>query len=337
VTSHSAVTHAALTIASVAVACSFESSPRASETFGARREGTAGSGGNSVSDSITRTAAGSSAVPVGGTPAEAARSDAATTPPPVEPVQPPVDTVQEDPCGGLCPDDSPFCDPQTQQCVACFSHADCSDPVVPQCENGRCVPCASADACAGRGGATVCDVRIGTCVQCTTADDGPCGGTVCDPEARICTDRPLGSKDTCEACIADSECVADHGCIAMEYAGEPLPGGACLRRATTGCERPYAMGQIERASRSGAAPEVYCGVDEQTTTCAAIAALIAGDACEEGEDAECGAQGALCRTVEGVDDRCSYACSVSASCPVGFQCEGGYCGGGSRGGGNMRE
>ena len=200
------------------------------------------------------------------------------------------------------------------------------------------MPCSGDEACKDRQDATLCDLTVGSatgghCVQCTIADESPCGDNVCNPLDLGCTDRPRASKQICQPCVADSECVADHRCIAMQFAGSARTSGYCMKRVSTGCERPYASSPIRRTSLSGAAAEDYCGIDEIKSTCEAIAGLIADAECPDGADAACGRDGSICRNVNGLAHRCTYACDATAQCPSAFSCSSGYCGGASGGDG----
>lgn len=231
-----------------------------------------------------------------------------------------------------CEGETPVCDADANACVQCLTHADCGDPALPQCADSNCGPCTGPSACKQREGATLCDTApessmLGACVECTVADETTCDGRVCDPRTQQCSSRHVASKGTCEDCIADSECLADHRCVPLQFLGEQRERSYCLKQVSSGCERPYASSPIERASVSGAAPDRYCGIDEQTTTCEAIAGLLYDAECEDGMDAECDAPGAICRTVNGVENRCTYACSLSVECPNGAMCSSGYCGG----------
>jgi hypothetical protein len=234
--------------------------------------------------------------------------------------------VENADCGGS----TPLCNQGAQRCVECLAPADCTDPAKPQCAGGVCMPCSDDRACAGRAETTLCDTdpaspSAGRCIECTASNEAPCHGTVCDPVARSCTDRLPASKGTCHECIADSECVADHRCVALEYQGQPREHAYCMKRTAAGCARPFAATPLTRASRSGAAAETYCGIDELSTTCEAITALVDDTACGE-HDAACVAPGAMCRSVNGVENRCTYSCGAASQCPAGFTCGAGYCG-----------
>jgi hypothetical protein len=236
--------------------------------------------------------------------------------------------LADEDCGG----DTPICELRTQTCVQCVQSTDCASPEKPQCGGNTCGACTGSAACAGRADATVCDLGAGSatagqCVQCTVMDESPCAGHACEPVTKHCTDRPLASKHTCEPCIADSECVAGHRCIALQFAGAPRANAYCMRQLSTGCAPPFMSAPLRRGSRSGAAPEDFCGINEQNVTCEAIAGLVTGVACPGGTDAECGRDGSLCRTVNGGLNYCTYACTLAAQCPAGVACGSSYCGG----------
>jgi hypothetical protein len=174
----------------------------------------------------------------------------------------------------------------------------------------------------------VCEARSGACVQCrpeTEAADCKTG-TACDPKLFTCTTRQRGSVATCNECVSDSECVTDHRCIAMTFGENKQDlGGFCLKRFATGCSRPYVR-NLPRTSLSGAAAETYCLIDEMVNSCAAVAAF--SKTCTN--DESCGALGARCERVNGIDNSCSYSCDVIADCKTdSFPCAGAdsYCGG----------
>jgi hypothetical protein len=230
---------------------------------------------------------------------------------------------------------TPKCDTDSNLCVQCLSHGDCEDAANPQCDDHVCGRCSGGnDACTGRTNATICDVvqdspTEGNCVECTPLDESPCDEHVCDPAARACTLRGLASKDTCEQCIADSECMSDHRCIQMLIGDESREGGYCLRlrEDASSCVEPYYL-PIRRRSLSAASAGDYCGINEDTTSCEAVLGLINNAHCPGGADSDCQGPGALCRTVGTLPNRCTYACSTDAQCPVqSYECSSGYCGG----------
>ncbi len=237
---------------------------------------------------------------------------------------------------GDCSGDTPRCDTATNECVACLDHEDCTDPAAAQCEDGACVPCSTSDHCAGTGGA-VCDDsgETATCVECTDGDSSACGSSqTCNLLDGTCVDVAPGSRGSCESCTNDLQCATDHRCIRLEFpTGTPRETGHCLRQESAGCSNPYRY-LITRTSLSGAAAEPYCGIDEERSTCEAIAALYADADCTEdgactidGTDTE--VPGAVCGRVSGADGKCTYECTTSLYCPAAVPCGGtsGYCGG----------
>lgn len=249
----------------------------------------------------------------------------------------------------------PACDTTSHTCVACLADADCTTPAAGRCDTttNRCEPCTAdvhcqhltttpacheptgkctatchgATTCANVSGASTCDVGLGLCVECSTADESDCGVTSCNPKTNTCTGTERQSVVTCGACAADSECVADHRCVPLLYQGVEH-GSYCLKIASTGCAEPFGL-SISRESASGAAVEAYCGIDEALTTCEAVLALTDNEKCEGGTDEECAAIGGVCRTVGTIANRCTYLCSVAADCPSSRNCSGSpkYCGG----------
>lgn len=226
-----------------------------------------------------------------------------------------------------CDGSTPRCDPASHACVECLAHADCDDPAAARCSSAdECVPCTTSAQCAHLSGTTVCDASGGECVECTVADESPCAGKSCDPATLTCTTTPLASVGVCEACVADSECEADHRCIPMFFMGAARADAYCMRIGSTGCAKPFAAAPLSRASLSGAAAESYCGIDEATTTCEAVLGLVAGLACPG--DLDCASlPGARCETVNLAPGQCTYSCGTSLACPMEAPCSSGYCGG----------
>ena len=225
----------------------------------------------------------------------------------------------------LCLEKMLVCKTDAFECVECNASSDCNDPAAAGCntELNECEGCQSEADCIGIEGRPLCD--DGTCVECTPATEGmDCGGTSCDPLTRECTETTVGSRGTCEACVADSECgevgspSEEHRCVEMFYPpGERFPDdqtGFCLKVfAPGGCAQPYAIRISDRESLSGDPLESYCGINETLATCPAVRALSANEACLGGEDSECPESG-LCRDVGGLPDRCTYLCASVVEC-----------------------
>ncbi len=225
-----------------------------------------------------------------------------------------------------CEAAAPHCDEDTRTCLVCGSDDDCADPAAARCGKGgaSCDPCDAPDQCAHLS-LDLCD--DGTCVECTVGNESPCGANSCDPATNTCTLTPRASVETCEGCVADSECVADHRCIPMEFAGVARPGGYCLEDAGGGCANPYRV-PVNRTSLSGAPATDYCGINEDLTTCEAVLDLAADAGCAVDDD--CGAEGlndGRCETVNLAANRCTYSCSIALECPVVAPCDPDYCGG----------
>lgn len=249
------------------------------------------------------------------------------------------------PCG-VCSGATPLCDAATGACVACLEASDCAAPDR-ACVEGACVGCddaadcseASASRCDGASnacagclsdadcthltGTPVCDEASATCAACTPdTEASACGPDSCDPATLTCTDTPRASVLSCGACRSDSECRnPNERCVPMRFGGMDREGGYCLRELDAGCMRPFGTPTEARESLSGAPAEVYCGLDEATTTCEALGALLDGTDCSADED--CGAAGLMdgrCETVNFVANRCTYSCIAASGCPEGFMC-----------------
>jgi hypothetical protein len=270
------------------------------------------------------------------------------------------------PCGGDCPTDKPICDEPndkcvqclestdcasgskkkcdtvTDACVECLASTDCASATAARCDKGACVKCTGNDDCAHVPGKTVCD--DGTCVQCTVADENACAGKSCNPATKVCTTTPVGTRDYCQPCLADSECIGgskadpDARCVPLTFGGVPRTGGFCLRRVAKTCAKPYKT-PTTAVSLSAASTDTYCGIDQENVRCEAVLDLISVASCGDGLASSCGCPrdtdgkctaagaGGLCQTV-GVDaNRCTYACGLSDQCPAGTTCSGAqpYC------------
>jgi hypothetical protein len=105
--------------------------------------------------------------------------------------------------------------------------------------------------------------------------------------------------------------------VPMRFGNVPLRGGFCLQTTGTGeCAQPFAFPLPEpRESLSGAPPAVYCGVNEELTSCDAVWALVNNELCED--DFDCAAPGAICRQVGELGLRCTYECSFANECLPG--------------------
>ena len=221
--------------------------------------------------------------------------------------------------------DGPVC--AAGSCVECAGSADCADPELARCDSNRCVPCVDRSDCAGTGDG-IC--VSGRCVECTVDDESACGDNSCDPATNTCTGTLRASVGRCGACRADSECgLPDDACVPTFFQGAAREGGYCLKLGSTGCMRPYTVPTAERASLSGVEPAVYCGIQEDLTTCEAVLDLVNDSSC--GAAPECGAPGlddAVCQTVNLVANKCSYRCGVDANCTNSRACgaSGMYCG-----------
>ncbi len=109
------------------------------------------------------------------------------------------------------------------------------------------------------------------------------------------------------------------------YQGTP-DGTHCLRLVSSGCFRPYGGIALMEQSVSGDPEAPYCGFDQVTVSCDAIAALRASRQCPEGDASACMAEGARCETIGALTNRCTYTCGVDDDCPETRACGAGYCG-----------
>ncbi len=240
-----------------------------------------------------------------------------------------------------CESQSKVCKTDGTDCVDCNTSAECNDPNAAGCNTGanECEGCEGDTDCDGITGLPYCEAEV--CEQCrpvTEAKD--CNGTSCNPKTFTCTTTPLGSVETCEECVADSECGEEgNRCVPMDYDGTRYPNadtGFCLKSIELGgsCANPYRI-VLTKTSLSGAAIDEYCGINEDLATCPAVRALIADQPCNPGNgDQDCPQPSGLCRELPGELDRCTYLCASVVECVTpGATCgssgSGGqdYCGG----------
>lgn len=204
---------------------------------------------------------------------------------------------------------SGLCAASTKRCVECKESIHCPLPEAARCASNQCVPCVSGIACSHLSGTPACNE--GACVECTPGtEEGSCGGTSCNPETFECTETPLRSRDTCQACITDSECETGDWCVALVY-GDDTGGNYCLTKVPPPpdeCEPPYSELLADAPTVSGAGPFDFCSFDPSVTSCEAILGL------KNDADCPCEGFGALCRTVGSRPNKCTYACSTAAEC-----------------------
>jgi hypothetical protein len=228
---------------------------------------------------------------------------------------------------GYCTASAQVCDTDSSTCVQCVGDSDCTAAGAGRCDAHECKPCNDHSQCSDIDGlpvgANACD--DGLCVDCTPATEAQtcANDKSCDPRTRACTDTTVASLDTCEACVADSECGDNgapstaHRCVPMSYDGKRFPNdetGFCLKTTLGGCERPYSITLVDRPSLSEPTVEKdYCGINEALATCPAVRALERDLQCPHGTAEECPVSG-LCRQVGDLEDRCTYPCADVVEC-----------------------
>lgn len=209
----------------------------------------------------------------------------------------------------------------------CTTDAECTDPMAAKCNtgDGTCVPCDASTQCEGLTGTEVCATSgddAGTCIQCN-ATEGCTAAQTCNLLDNTCVDVAPTTVDTCSACTNDAQCVANHRCVPMEFPTGTAHGYFCLEIPNPSCSRPFGV-FINEASINGEAATNYCGIDEDSTTCEAVNALLDGWVCS-GNDGMCSPDGivpevavpgALCRQVGALANQCTYACAVASECPA---------------------
>ena len=218
-------------------------------------------------------------------------------------------TCQGGQCIISCPDGLAF-DETLMECVTCQQDADCNDPGASRCMDGACVPCTDISHCAGIADANFCDA--GRCVECTALDESACGNNSCF--AGACTTTQRGSVGVCEACRADSECQTGTACVPMQFAAIFRATGYCLPLDTGGCmTAPYSVA-ISRDTLSTGTTTAVCTINEDLTTCEALADY--NSSC--GDDSDCGdstLDDGICEPVDFEFARCTSRCSDTSECP----------------------
>lgn len=176
-----------------------------------------------------------------------------------------------------CAPATPACDPTANQCVQCLSNGQCKDPLRAACNTSMhaCERCVRSEDCAHIPGKNVC--HEGACVECTGTNIAACVSPVsgappiqyvCDPVSSTCDrSRPGRSKQACETCISDLECIGGTVCVG-------LPAGAgqlvCMPvRAQSACPRPYVGGSSDPVMTADGALAAVCTFAVETTTCEA--------------------------------------------------------------------
>ena len=228
-------------------------SKQGSARLPATMDDTGGDSGGELDGSDTGGAGADSSVaePTGGSAhsADGGQSDSAV----------PTDSEVTPDCGGPCPDNSPICDLESQQCVRCLADfdcvergeglfcenqhcwgckedSDCTDPLAARCDiaTHRCARCTQDAECVGvvegERSLDLCDPVQQRCVECTgirydncgVADDGVTP-LVCDSSLRRCSAKRARSEVVCGACVSDAECGPGMACVHEVQDGMTLP------------------------------------------------------------------------------------------------------------------
>ena len=208
----------------------------------------------------------------------------------------------------------------------CTFDSDCTDPNNARCDGSNCVPCNDSMQCEGIAGTEVCNIPEGECVECKLDEESACNTLqTCDLIEMECAGAGELTLNNCEPCTNDTQCVAGHRCIALDFPVGTEQGYYCLEEFTAGCQRPFQV-LVNKPSIRGVPATDYCGIDEDNATCPAVNALLQGWVCDAGmTDGMCSPDGiaaeepvtgALCRQVGGCANCCTYACGIATQCPA---------------------
>jgi hypothetical protein len=163
--------------------------------------------------------------------------------------------------------------------------------------------CGSSADCTADPTRPACDVGSGQCVVCTGADPGACTPAEhCDPSANVCVPG----------------CRADEGCAATADAGVPADGGALGRCDTErhvcvecGSDAQCGLGRLCVGNACVPGCNASQGCPDTQTCCAGACADLQGNL------ANCGACGTVCRTPNGTP-ACMNATCIAGTCGEGF-------------------
>ncbi len=228
--------------------------------------------------------------------------------------------------GDKCKEDedcqSGVCATQTETCVDCEGDAHCTTPEAARCEDNTCVPCDANPECDSVSGRPVCS--DGDCVECTPeVEEAECGDNSCNPMTFSCSDIERNTRETCEPCVSDHDCVDNHLCIELVFGDDEASGTYCMQTDDMPCQDPYSTPLTDVTSVMGQGPFDFCGINTAVASCEAVLALFNNESCP------CEGFGARCERVGSTDNKCTYSCTSPAEClpgGPGRPCDKGYCG-----------
>lgn len=237
--------------------------------------------------------------------------------------------------GGSCPQDctgsSPYCNTTLNECVACLDNTHCPSAPAPHCDTstGTCTGCIEDAECAVFTGTPVCDEASKMCVQCTEdSEEAQCGDFSCRLNNHTCTTTLRHSRDTCDACEADSECIEMRKCVLLQFTEGATTdvGTYCFfDQAQGGCgdtvveRRPYRT-VTETMSIDGD-PGFYC-LPPTSTTCKGIRDTQSVSCTMDSECGELALNDGYCPSAGTGAGACSYLCNGSFECGGTLECGG---------------
>lgn len=218
------------------------------------------------------------------------------------------------------------CEPTSHACVQCLADDQCDSPSAAHCGTDHtCGDCTADDQCTRLTATPVCDEAGGSCVECTgDTEAAQCGANSCRRSDGTCTSTPRGTRDSCDSCEADSECVTGRACVHHIFMGTDT-GSFCFLDAAGGCGdtdmtlRPFST-RTMLTSIDGAT-STYC-MPPVSTTCQGIADTRSMSCTTSDMCGVAGLDDAICPTTGAGANLCNYACGGNVDCRMSLTCQG---------------
>jgi hypothetical protein len=214
-------------------------------------------------------------------------------------------------CGGSCPPEAPYCDPDTGRCFACRV----GDPEyacpgsAPLCKvdednpddltGNACVECVAQSDCDA-----LCDPATNQCAVCFVQEDGQSIGCDAKGEMSVCKTYSVGRRNRCVECVEDYDCESstrgalcdpeDNRCV------ECLDDEHCIDPELPHCGEALVCTGCEGESNCAHLPETpLCDLDT-----GACVECLQNEQCVEPAASRCDASGSCMACAD--DDDCSH-------------------------------